>query len=66
MKIGVEIAVTGIVVGNISDNLKYYDMLLVLCIDDKVKEKVTKQIQKLGDFGDMVKIDLLKSYFVSL
>jgi hypothetical protein len=67
MKIGVEIAVTGIVIDNIPINLEYYDELLVLCIDDKIRKKIDKQIKDFSeDIQAKVKVQLLKEYFISL
>ena len=67
MKVGVEIAVTGIVIDNIQRNLEYYDKLLVLCIDDKIRKKIDKQIKGFSeDIQAKVKVELLKEYFISL
>jgi len=67
MKLGVEIAITGIVVDNIPKNLEYYDQILVLCIDDKIRKKIDKQIKGFSeDIQAKVKVELLKEYFISL
>jgi len=66
-KIGVEVVITGLVVENIPKNLEYYDEMLVLCIDNAMKKKITKQIAGLDEeIRKRVTIELLKEYFIPL
>ena len=66
-KLGVEIAVTGVVIENIPKNLEYYDRMLILCIDTAMKKKITKQIAGFDEeIRGKIAIELLKEYFIPL
>ena len=66
-KIGVEIVVTGIEIDNIPCHLSYYDRILVLCLDDRKRRTVEKQISKLSDeLKTRIEVGLTKVYFTSL
>lgn len=65
-KLGIEIVITGLVAENIPKNLEYYDELLILCLDDNVKQKVLKQVEKHVGLSDSVKVGLLRDHFIPL
>ena len=66
-KLGIEVVITGLVVENLPKNLEYYDKMLILCVDNAMKKKITKQIAGLDEeIRKRVTIDLLKKYFIPL
>ena len=64
--IGLEIVISTLVVDNLRVNLSCYDEMLILCVDEKMKKKVTKQIEDLDDIRDRITVRLLKEYFIAL
>ena len=63
-RLGVEVVLNTFVADNLKQHLSYYEEVLILCIDDKKKREVERQIGNV--ILKRIQVDLLKNYFISL
>lgn len=63
-KLGVEVVLNTFVADNLKQHLSYYEEVLILCIDDKKKREVQRQLGNV--ILKRIQVDLLKNYFISL